>query len=142
MCRVFCLFKQKTAYEMRISDWSSDVCSSDLWHGATHRRSTSLPLTSTVSEDDNDDWKLDRGRRAGGSRALAGPRTGHRARRAPAKAHGGSGNAVAARSVRPSRSSDVEPSRFPHRPLHVTCHEALATFFHPELAQLHSPRPP
>src|SRR3546814_5633696 len=28
MCIVF--FKQKTAYEMRISDWSSDVCSSDL----------------------------------------------------------------------------------------------------------------
>src|SRR3546814_1396372 len=26
----FCCFKQKTAYEMRISDWSSDVCSSDL----------------------------------------------------------------------------------------------------------------
>src|SRR3546814_6583175 len=29
MCSVF-FFKQKTAYEMRISDWSSDVCSSDL----------------------------------------------------------------------------------------------------------------
>src|SRR3546814_13640527 len=27
---VFFFFKQKTAYEMRISDWSSDVCSSDL----------------------------------------------------------------------------------------------------------------
>src|SRR3546814_4442480 len=27
---MFLLFKQKTAYEMRISDWSSDVCSSDL----------------------------------------------------------------------------------------------------------------
>src|SRR3546814_3460565 len=27
---MFCFFKQKTAYEMRISDWSSDVCSSDL----------------------------------------------------------------------------------------------------------------
>src|SRR3546814_9402095 len=27
---IFFLFKQKTAYEMRISDWSSDVCSSDL----------------------------------------------------------------------------------------------------------------
>src|SRR3546814_10405850 len=26
----FVLFKQKTAYEVRISDWSSDVCSSDL----------------------------------------------------------------------------------------------------------------
>src|SRR3546814_10629436 len=33
MCVGFCgffFFKQKTAYEMRISDWSSDVCSSDL----------------------------------------------------------------------------------------------------------------
>src|SRR3546814_5734949 len=29
----FFFFKQKTAYEMRISDWSSDVCSSDLWTG-------------------------------------------------------------------------------------------------------------
>src|SRR3546814_3411182 len=31
--RYFC-FKQRTAYEMRISDWSSDVCSSDLAHSA------------------------------------------------------------------------------------------------------------
>src|SRR3546814_1470736 len=32
MCTVLYIvfFKQKTAYEMRISDWSSDVCSSDL----------------------------------------------------------------------------------------------------------------
>src|SRR3546814_8802228 len=30
ICFVFFFFKQKTAYEMRISDWSSDVCSSDL----------------------------------------------------------------------------------------------------------------
>src|SRR3546814_8465733 len=30
MLIVFFCFKQKTAYEMRISDWSSDVCSSDL----------------------------------------------------------------------------------------------------------------
>src|SRR3546814_2426337 len=32
MCDLVCFFffKQKTAYEMRISDWSSDVCSSDL----------------------------------------------------------------------------------------------------------------
>src|SRR3546814_7028008 len=29
-CCFFFFFKQKTAYEMRISDWSSDVCSSDL----------------------------------------------------------------------------------------------------------------
>src|SRR3546814_4972567 len=33
MCfSLFFFFKQKTAYEMRISDWSSDVCSSDLPH--------------------------------------------------------------------------------------------------------------
>src|SRR3546814_15701315 len=31
----FFFFKQKTAYEMRISDWSSDVCSSDLTLGTT-----------------------------------------------------------------------------------------------------------
>src|SRR3546814_10676563 len=30
----FFFFKQKTAYEMRISDWSSDVCSSDLGRGS------------------------------------------------------------------------------------------------------------
>src|SRR3546814_18987501 len=30
MCDVCCYFKQKTSYELRISDWSSDVCSSDL----------------------------------------------------------------------------------------------------------------
>src|SRR3546814_4856631 len=30
-CLYFYFFKQKTAYEMRISDWSSDVCSSDLF---------------------------------------------------------------------------------------------------------------
>src|SRR3546814_1434396 len=29
---LFFFFKQKTAYEMRISDWSSDVCSSDLFN--------------------------------------------------------------------------------------------------------------
>src|SRR3546814_5623625 len=28
---LFFFFMQKSAYEMRISDWSSDVCSSDLW---------------------------------------------------------------------------------------------------------------
>src|SRR3546814_6881585 len=36
--RVFLFFKQKTAYEMRISDWSSDVCSSDLRSSVDHAR--------------------------------------------------------------------------------------------------------
>src|SRR3546814_2620979 len=41
----FCFFfyKQKTAYEMRISDWSSDVCSSDLaW------KNTESPMTENI----------------------------------------------------------------------------------------------
>src|SRR3546814_2618488 len=33
----FFFFKHKTAYEMRISDWSSDVCSSDLWQALQAR---------------------------------------------------------------------------------------------------------
>src|SRR3546814_1985557 len=37
MCGFF-FFKQKTAYEMRISDWSSDVCSSDLRVGGEIER--------------------------------------------------------------------------------------------------------
>src|SRR3546814_9054109 len=44
---LFFVFKQKTAYEMRISDWSSDVCSSDL--GAVQHR-----------------WPSERGQRRGG----------------------------------------------------------------------------
>src|SRR3546814_4377253 len=36
MCYFF--FKQKTAYEMRISDWSSDVCSSDLARALAARK--------------------------------------------------------------------------------------------------------
>src|SRR3546814_16410838 len=42
-------FKQKTAYEMRISDWSSDVCSSDLEHGRI------APLQQTVEHVEDDD---------------------------------------------------------------------------------------
>src|SRR3546814_3416780 len=43
----FFFFKQKTAYEMRISDWSSDVCSSDL--PTKGRRGRSPDLRQTIS---------------------------------------------------------------------------------------------
>src|SRR3546814_7277373 len=46
---LFFFFKQKTAYEMRISDWSSDVCSSDLWAWAkspSRRRRTSCACST------------------------------------------------------------------------------------------------
>src|SRR3546814_20450453 len=41
---VFFFFKQKTAYEMRISDWSSDVCSSDLVDLAISRQENALSV--------------------------------------------------------------------------------------------------
>src|SRR3546814_3704040 len=53
----FFFFKQKTAYEMRISDWSSDVCSSDLG-GRVFRRgyreldAADLGLVQDVGRDD------------------------------------------------------------------------------------------
>src|SRR3546814_16088017 len=48
----FCFFfKQKTAYEMRISDWSSDVCSSDLL-GGRHRAFFDLFVDELLGNDD------------------------------------------------------------------------------------------
>src|SRR3546814_3896084 len=60
MCRFILFlffFKQKTAYEMRISDWSSDVCSSDLdgenWVEIQHilrgHKARSRPLNAEMS---------------------------------------------------------------------------------------------
>src|SRR3546814_5072916 len=41
-------FKQKTAYEMRISDWSSDVCSSDLRRRITYRVGAGIHLLAPI----------------------------------------------------------------------------------------------
>src|SRR3546814_13694907 len=53
---MFFFFKQKTAYEMRISDWSSDVCSSDLniAYGAAQTRGFSDSGTQTTSFPDGE----------------------------------------------------------------------------------------
>src|SRR3546814_586 len=51
----FFFFKQKTAYEMRISDWSSDVCSSDLMFGGSRAavRMQDGPVMTTSGEPDH-----------------------------------------------------------------------------------------
>src|SRR3546814_4605037 len=54
----FFFFKQKTAYEMRISDWSSDVCSSDL---APRLSAASVPGAAKRREPEI------RGKRKGGA---------------------------------------------------------------------------
>src|SRR3546814_3221896 len=57
-CRIFLVFvfKHKTAYEMRISDWSSDVCSSDLEEPPTELEQALAqhpdPATSRVGPED------------------------------------------------------------------------------------------
>src|SRR3546814_6754739 len=66
-----CFFKEKTAYEMRISDWSSDVCSSDLQRLERHRQGD--PVAEQVGyverERDGgvlvDESQLRQGRRGG-----------------------------------------------------------------------------
>src|SRR3546814_4492468 len=45
----FCFFKQKTAYEMRISDWSSDVCSSDLFLALPRRLGETLEIDGAAA---------------------------------------------------------------------------------------------
>src|SRR3546814_18945854 len=47
---LFFFFKQKTAYEMRISDWSSDVCSSDLLVKADRDGEILLEVSDAVRE--------------------------------------------------------------------------------------------
>src|SRR3546814_18184750 len=77
----FFFFKQKTAYEMRISDWSSDVCSSD------------LPTTSASASF--------RARRANSGFSPVRRRSSHRPRstrgRVPARAQLHAADSVAAR---------------------------------------------
>src|SRR3546814_15007152 len=60
-----CVYKQKDAYEMRISDWSSDVCSSDLRLaiGAAHAQADSRrPIAAARRGEDQDRLSLQRQR--------------------------------------------------------------------------------
>src|SRR3546814_9748624 len=50
LCCVF-FIKQKTAYEMRISDWSSDVCSSDLTRAETEAPKTNKAEVEKILAD-------------------------------------------------------------------------------------------
>src|SRR3546814_6070484 len=56
-------FKQKTAYEMRISDWSSDVCSSDLMPPNWPRGDDAAPRGQFGGIDRRDDDNPDQDRR-------------------------------------------------------------------------------
>src|SRR3546814_8903168 len=68
----FFFFKQKTAYEMRISDWSSDVCSSDLRAvDAVFQRTELGDLFERRVFGEADDVEQDRGARCRGRHGIA-----------------------------------------------------------------------
>src|SRR3546814_21042470 len=96
----FFFFKQKTAYELRISDWSSDVCSSDLagdrFTGA-HRRQRPPPLQQLAGRG------LDRTARAGAAR--------------PARPTAGAGGGQLQRAAAGLRPLQRRPPRASGRPL-------------------------
>src|SRR3546814_1886660 len=58
LCLLFFFFKQKTAYEVRISDWSSDVCSSDLVLSAGHQALLVIRFYSLGSNFRTSDFRL------------------------------------------------------------------------------------
>src|SRR3546814_8953625 len=64
----FFFVKQKTAYEMRISDWSSDVCSSDLWAGRHRDGALARPVRNEDAHPNG--RRHDRQRRPFGQRHL------------------------------------------------------------------------
>src|SRR3546814_5263388 len=65
---MFFFFKQKTAYELRISDWSSDVCSSDLEH-VDRNRSIFIDADLIVPRHRRRVDRLAKGNRVDGDRA-------------------------------------------------------------------------
>src|SRR3546814_5963125 len=69
-------FKQKTAYEMRISDWSSDVCSSDLTNDASARGSPFGAAISVAPAINPRVAAIQVNRAAGVTRAVVAPKTG------------------------------------------------------------------
>src|SRR3546814_6606891 len=72
VCLDFFFFKQKTAYEMRISDWSSDVCSSDLLDLTTPIGRGFLAFLSALAEDEREriHKRASEGRRAAVARGV------------------------------------------------------------------------
>src|SRR3546814_5089062 len=82
----FFFFKKKTAYEMRISDWSSDVCSSDLDYYCQSRRGNRLfdlglgdiALAFTAASSKTDQIRIDELVKAHGQNQFAAAWLRHR----------------------------------------------------------------
>src|SRR3546814_5439154 len=102
---LFFFFKEKTAYEMRISDWSSDVCSSDLIHQQAGRAGAEAALDQRidlVGAERGDDGEEADGEEAGGvpHRPLAAQPLGQRERQQDEDAAGRDGGEIGRASCR------------------------------------------
>src|SRR3546814_16324187 len=88
---IFFFCKQKTAYEMRISDWSSDVCSSDLHAVLARDDRDRMSLHRTAAGGDHG-WRCRRcgSRGRGGAAVLYRPLAGPGARTPPGLSAGAS----------------------------------------------------
>src|SRR3546814_4797710 len=94
----FFFFKQKTAYEMRISDWSSDVCSSDLLV-----RELTTKVALTCGQDRDADHAGPAKLRPGGRLALDGKCDERRVKRDPNAERRGDDHMVRTISLRRER---------------------------------------
>src|SRR3546814_7622785 len=97
---LFSFFKQKTAYEVRISDWSSDVCSSDLSPRSERRASLRRPRRRRRRDRTGEDGKGAPQRQ--GERRAAGQRL-----QGPARATGCQSAAARVRPAIPARGASA-----------------------------------
>src|SRR3546814_17570668 len=106
----FFFFKQKTAYEMRISDWSSDVCSSDLPHLLSAPLANQRPQGAQANVPASARVLLHRSP----GRAVVGPLGAQRLQRRPVRrAHCISGNVVQRLPQLPDRHAHLVVSPCP-----------------------------
>src|SRR3546814_20855607 len=73
---LFFFFKQKTAYEMRISDWSSDVCSSDLFEKVGIHQIYCSPKCRQKRWSSDPQWTINRRMSAGVKSSLGDGKNG------------------------------------------------------------------
>src|SRR3546814_6050823 len=94
----FFFFKQKTAYEMRISDWSSDVCSSDLFFAGikgnafsvfaqAYQSITVIGVETFVQKVQQNQWPPDLDGKDGGHNDVGEYQEDHAARHQIGRAH-------------------------------------------------------
>src|SRR3546814_14459988 len=122
MLSVYLFFKQQTAYEVRISDWSSDVCSADL--RPSGRAGTALARTDAATRRSRRGGVRAGGDRDRGARGIAVGTVRPGAGCLPRAGCGGVGDDRRLTVPAPPPETDVDDGPQPARPARRTTHEA------------------